>query len=302
MSKIVFFLCLSLISILYILDINGLLKEKSYILNDFKKDTFNKYEQINFNIKSFFDQSQKIKNITKENIELKKYKLLNKALKIELDNIRKNTLLIDKYTQDIRNVKVLSYVALNDFTKVWLDIDKNDSKIEGLIHDNFSAGIVINKNNKSQALLNGNKKSHYAVYVGKNKAPGITHPNTEDKSLLTIKYIPLWIKININDEVITSGMDNIFFEGLKVGKVLQIITKQDSQEAIIKLCDEEKLHKNILIGIIDTYLYDGRKPLNDDIFKTLQIKPKLLERKKVIPRVLDKIVNFVEKFYDVSKD
>jgi rod shape-determining protein MreC len=234
MSKIVFFLCLSLISILYILDINGLLKEKSYILNDFKKDTFNKYEQINFNIKSFFDQSQKIKNITKENIELKKYKLLNKALKIELDTIKTHNMLNNNYTHDIKNVKVLSYVALNDFTKVWLDIDKNDSKIEGLIDNNFSAGIVINKNNQSQALLNGNKKSHYAVYVGKNKAPGITHPNTEDKSLLTIKYIPLWIKININDEVITSGMDNIFFEGLKVGKVLQIITKQDSQEAIIK--------------------------------------------------------------------
>ena len=76
----------------------------------------------------------------------------------------------------------------------------------------------------------------------------------------------------------------------------------EKNQAIIKLCDEEKLHKNILIGIIDTYLYDGRKPLNDDIFKTLQIKPKLLERKKVIPRVLDKIVTFVEKFYDVSKD
>ena len=28
------------------------------------------------------------------------------------------------------------------------------------------------------------------------------------------------------------------------------------------------------------------------------MKPKLLERKKIVPRVLDKIVGFVDKFYD----
>ncbi len=39
-------------------------------------------------------------------------------------------------------------------------------------------------------------------------------------------------------------------------------------------------------------------PLKDEIASTLKVKPKLLERKKVIPRVLDKIVSFVEKFYD----
>ena len=32
--------------------------------------------------------------------------------------------------------------------------------------------------------------------------------------------------------------------------------------------------------------------------KTLNVKPKLLERKKIVPRVLDKIIGFVEKFYD----
>ncbi|MDD3009245.1 MAG: hypothetical protein PHQ70_10320 [Arcobacter sp.] len=64
------------------------------------------------------------------------------------------------------------------------------------------------------------------------------------------------------------------------------------------LCAEEKLYTDKLKEVIDTYLYDGRKPLNDDVAGTLQIKPKLLERKTIIPRVLDKIVDFVEKFYD----
>ena len=72
----------------------------------------------------------------------------------------------------------------------------------------------------------------------------------------------------------------------------------EKEKALSKLIDKEKLHRVELIDVIDTYLYDGRKPLTDDIAKTLQVKPKLLERKKVIPRILDEIVGFVEKFYD----
>jgi len=41
------------------------------------------------------------------------------------------------------------------------------------------------------------------------------------------------------------------------------------------------------------------KPLKDDIANTLLVKPKLLDRKKIVPRVLDKVVEFVDKFYDL---
>ena len=51
--------------------------------------------------------------------------------------------------------------------------------------------------------------------------------------------------------------------------------------------------------MVETYLYDQRKPLADDIAKTLQSKLKLLERKTIIPRVLDKIMEHIEKFYEL---
>jgi len=69
-------------------------------------------------------------------------------------------------------------------------------------------------------------------------------------------------------------------------------------KAFDSLCEEENLNKDEMKNVIDTYLYDERKPLNDDIVKTLQVKPKLLERRKIVPRVLDKIISFVEKFYE----
>ena len=63
------------------------------------------------------------------------------------------------------------------------------------------------------------------------------------------------------------------------------------------LCEEENLNSKEVKKVIDTYLYDERKPLNSDIVKTLNFKPKLLERKKIIPRVLDRLMSFVEKFF-----
>ena len=73
----------------------------------------------------------------------------------------------------------------------------------------------------------------------------------------------------------------------------------DEQKSIAfkKLCEEENLNCEEVQKVIDTYLYDERKPLNSDIVKTLNFKPKLLERKKIVPRVLEKILKFVEVFF-----
>lgn len=73
---------------------------------------------------------------------------------------------------------------------------------------------------------------------------------------------------------------------------------EEKIKAFDELCEEENLNKEEVKKVVDTYLYDERVPLGDDIANTLNVKPKLLERRKVVPRVLDKIMNFVEKFYD----
>ena len=73
---------------------------------------------------------------------------------------------------------------------------------------------------------------------------------------------------------------------------------EEKEKAFNELCIEENLDNIELKKVIDTYLYDERIPLANDVAKTLKEKPKFLERKKIIPRVLDKIVGFVEKFYE----
>lgn len=64
------------------------------------------------------------------------------------------------------------------------------------------------------------------------------------------------------------------------------------------IADEENLNKDELKKVVDTYIYEQREPLPNDIAKTLNVAPKYLERKTIVTRVLDKIVGFVDKFYE----
>lgn len=138
-----------------------------------------------------------------------------------------------KVNPNVALVRTISYVKFGDINKVWIDTPPFDpSKVYGLVHKENVAGIVVMKDERPMALLNGAIKSSYAVYVGKNNAPGIVHGlNTKE---LIVEFIPTWITIAEGDEVVTSGLDHLFFPGLKVGKVISIEQSQGYQNAIIK--------------------------------------------------------------------
>ena len=180
----------------------------------------------------YFNQTIQIENLQKENEELRNYKLEYFNSKNKLESLLETLDAPNSATEQIMFTRVLSYVNFDNFTKVWLDLEKKDNSILGIISQEFAAGIVVNQDGKAKALLNGNEKCNYSIFIGKNKAPGIIHA-TKDRQNLVAKFIPIWFDIKIGDEVITSGMDNIFFAGLKVGRVISIKKKQDIQEAVI---------------------------------------------------------------------
>ncbi len=74
--------------------------------------------------------------------------------------------------------------------------------------------------------------------------------------------------------------------------------EDEKEKAYETLCKDEDLDCVKVRAVVDKYIYEQRKPLKDEVAKTLNVKPKLLEKRKIVPRVLDKIVNFVDKFYD----
>ncbi len=159
--------------------------------------------------------------------------LVMRQLASEVNDLFKENSSNLKSDPKVELIRTISYVKFGDLNRIWLDVnDYNASKIYGLTYKELVAGIVVAHNKRAMGLLNRDIKSSYAVYVGPHLAPGIAHGNNAKN--LVVKFIPAWFEIKEGDEVITSGLDNVFFKGLKVGQVISVTKSQGYQNAIIE--------------------------------------------------------------------
>ena len=148
-----------------------------------------------------------------------------------------NTLLAEnnasfRYDPRVELARAIAYANFGDTNKLWLQMDDfNASRLYGLVYNEKAAGIVTQRDGKPLALLNGDYQCTYAVYVGPNKAPGIVRGRGSDTML--VQYIPTWVGISVGDDVVTSGLDGLFFSGIKVGKVTAIELAGGYQNAVI---------------------------------------------------------------------
>jgi len=183
-------------------------------------------------INKHFFQALEITRLNEKLLNYENNHLVMQQLASEVNDLFKENNSKLKSNPKVELVRAISYEKFGDFNRLWIEVhDYNSSKIYGLAHKEIVAGIVIPKNNRPLALLNKDVKSTYAVHVGSALAPGIAQGNNE-KNLL-VKYIPAWFDIKAGDEVITSGLDKIFFKGLKVGKVISTSKSHGFQTAVI---------------------------------------------------------------------
>lgn len=75
-----------------------------------------------------------------------------------------------------------------------------------------------------------------------------------------------------------------------------IFWNKKRKEAFENLCREENIPQEKVSEIIGEYLFTERKPLPDTIISLLETKPKILERKSIVERITDKILNYVDVF------
>ena len=71
---------------------------------------------------------------------------------------------------------------------------------------------------------------------------------------------------------------------------------EKQREAFERLCQEEGIKAADLQQIITDFLFTDQKPMPDVIIKMLERKPKVLERRPIIERITQKILNFVDVF------
>ncbi len=226
-----FFLILIVILLAVKYDYNNLIKEP--VLNityEIKSEYINILQNIRNLVQKHIEQKKSIERLEKEVEELKKSADLSLAFAGKLRSLLQDKSIL--YTPELNITRAISYVNLANYNSVWLDfkMPKKD-KIYGLLYEGYSAGIVVNKEGKSLGLLQGNTKCIFSVYIGDKKIPGVIFGDNDD---MIVRYIPAWKSVKVGDEVYTSGLDNIFFEGIKVGKVTDVIKEESYVSATVK--------------------------------------------------------------------
>lgn len=186
---------------------------------------------IQTKIDEHFAQQEEIQRLRTENQTLQKSAVLSIAFASKLNDMLKEHNLTGYYPH-VKMVQSIGYTNLNDYGKVWLKFDDfNQSKIYGLLQQGYAAGIVVSNDGHPQGLLLSDPKAIFAVYVGNQKMQGVTQGNNKE---VLVKYISQWLQPQIGDEVVTSGLDKIFFEGIKVGVVTNVIDEESSKTVVVK--------------------------------------------------------------------
>jgi len=202
-------------------------------LNKIKLVYHSNVEFIENSIEKYLFQAKTISELNEKLVKYEKNHLVMQELASEIDDLLKENSSNLKINPKVELVRTISYESFGNLNRIWLEVNEyNSSKIYGLTYKELVAGIVIAKDSKALAILNNDSKSTYAVFIGKENATGIVRGNND--GTLSVNFIPAWYKIKIDDEVITSGLDNIFFKGLRVGKILSITKSQGYQNAIIE--------------------------------------------------------------------
>jgi len=96
-------------------------------------------------------------------------------------------------------------------------------------------------------------------------------------------------------EFIDSNMPNISDADM-IGDEFDEFWTKKQREAFERLCQEEGIKAENLQQIIADFLFTEQKPMPDAIIKMLERKPKVLERRPIIERITQKILNFVDVF------
>ena len=191
---------------------------------DMKMDLQNRIDE-------HLSQQEEIKRLRAENQMLQKSAVLSIAFASKLNDLLKehNS---TSYHPSVTLVESIGYTNLNDYGKVWLKFDEfNQSKIYGLLQQGYAAGIVVENDGHPQGLLLSDPKALFAVYIGNQKMQGVAQGNRKE---VLVKYISQWLQPQIGDEVVTSGLDGIFFEGVKVGTVTAVIDEESSKTVVVK--------------------------------------------------------------------
>lgn len=71
---------------------------------------------------------------------------------------------------------------------------------------------------------------------------------------------------------------------------------EQRESALQTLCEAEGMNPQVAAEMVEAYQFTGKEPLRETVFNALETKPKLMERKRIFERVVDKLIGVVQMF------
>jgi rod shape-determining protein MreC len=182
-------------------------------------------------------------NIKKQNQDLKEtnHKLqaeLQKTLELESENSRLRKLLDLKSTSKMELVtsEVISRDLLSDHETLVINKGTQDGLKEGMpvIAIGGVVGYIFRPQlYTARILLISDRYSVVDGIITRNRIAGIVEGKGRQECLL--RYVEKSQDIQVGDQVVTSGLDNIFPKGLPVAKVTAVTSKPHSASLIVEM-------------------------------------------------------------------
>lgn len=171
-----------------------------------------------------------------ENIELKKQlgqsiEIQNRYEELELENSRLKKFV--DFTGSVPNTYVAAQIIARDpspwFKTIMIDKGSTDGLIKGspvLVSEGIVGQIIKVAKNYSRVLLITDRNSAVDALVQNSRVRGIVKGNNEDDC--SFVYALRKDEVREGEMVVSSGLDQVFPKGLKIGKILKV-TKVHSQ-------------------------------------------------------------------------
>jgi rod shape-determining protein MreC len=172
----------------------------------------------------------------KENIELKKQleratEIKNRYEELELENIRLKKFV--NFTDAVPDIYVAAQIIARDpspwFKTIMIDKGSIDGLVKGspvLVPEGIVGQIIKVARNYSRVLLITDRNSAVDSLIQNSRVRGIVKGNNEDPC--SFLYTLRNDEVKEGEMIISSGLDQVFPKGMKIGRILKV-TKVHSQ-------------------------------------------------------------------------
>lgn len=128
-------------------------------------------------------------------------------------------------------------------------------------------------------------------------AKGVSDKRITDILDMLASEVQLRSKRELIEKFIQQNMPQLA-PGDDLSAAFNTFWNQEKEATLSAICEEEGLDREKFDKLVDHFNFSGQNPLRDDVVAALKVQPRILERRKVVNRILERLIGFIRTFED----